>query len=114
MNPHDRIVTTTPLQKLWNDSGEPSAARGRRLDRSAVRELLRRGPVLFVVADVGLRLWWVPLAERFTFWKRDVVVHLSDSERFCLDDFPDGAVYVASEWNSAGNEPPIVLLEVHH
>jgi hypothetical protein len=114
MDPRERIVTFTPVQVLWTDDGELSADRGRWLDREAICELLRRGPVRFVVANVGDRLRWVPLAERFEFWKGHAAVHLSDKERIHLDDFPDGMAYVASEWLAVGNEPPIVLLEVHH
>jgi hypothetical protein len=113
MDPRERIVTVTPVRVLWTDDGELSAERGRWLDREAISELLRRGPVRFVVANVGDRLRWVPVAERFEFWKVHAAVHLSDSERIRLDDFPDGMAYVASEWLTFG-EPPIVLLEVNH
>jgi hypothetical protein len=103
-----------PVQALWTDDGELSATRARRLDRDAVLELLRRGPVQFVVANVGDRLRWVPLTDRFEFWKSDVSLHLADGEKSHLDDFPDAAAYVASEWLVSGHEPPIVLLEMHH
>lgn len=114
MNPRERIVTVMPMQVLWTDDGELSAARGRWLNREAIRELLRCGPVRFVVANVGHRLRWVPLPDRFDFWKTDAAIHLADTEQIYLDDFPDSVAYTASEWSAAKNEPPIVLLEVHH
>ena len=114
MNPRDRVVNVIPVQVLWTDDGELSATRGRRLDREAISELLRRGPVRFVVANVGDPLQWVPPAERFEFWKADVGVHLSDAAKIHLAEFPDGIAYVASEWLAVGTEAPIVLLEVHH
>lgn len=115
MTPRDRIVTATPLQVLWTDCGELSATRGRRLDREAIRELMRRGPVHFVVATVGAPLRWISKDERFKFWQADVAVHLCETDRIFLDDFRDGVAYVASEWLVAEDaRPPIVLLEVHH
>jgi hypothetical protein len=53
-------------------------------DREAIRELLRRA-----------------------------AVHVSDKERIQLDDFPDGMA-LRFERIGFGNEPPIILLEVHH
>lgn len=114
MNPGDRVVTVMPLQVLWTDEGELAAQRGRRLDREAIRELLRKGPVRFVVASIDERLRWVSLDDRFGFWKADVAPHLAETDRIHLDDFPDSMAYVASEWLAAENEPPIVLLETHH
>jgi len=114
MNPGNRVVTAMPLQVLWTDDGELRAQRGRSLDREAIRELLRHGPVRFVIANVGERLRWVSLDDRFEFWKADVVPHLAESDGIRLDDFPDSMAYVASEWLAAETEPPIVLLETHH
>jgi hypothetical protein len=103
-----------PLQVLWTDEGELPAQRGRRLDREAIRRLLRNGPLRFVVANVGERLRWVSPDDRFGFWKVEVVPHLAETDRIRPDDFPDSMAYVASEWLAAENEPPIVLLEKHH
>lgn len=114
MEPRDRVVTRMPIEELWTDDLVLPAARRRTLDREAVRELLRRGHVRFVVADVGHRLKWIPSAERFDFWKRDGDVHLSDADEIHLDDFPDGMAYRASEWTAPGSATPIILLEVHH
>jgi hypothetical protein len=114
MSPADRVVTVIPLQVLWTDDGELPAQRGRWLDRDAIRELLRKGPVRFVVANVGERLRWISLDDRFGFWKADVVAHLAETDRIRLDGFPDNMAYVASEWLSAENGPPIVLLETRH
>lgn len=114
MDPRKRVVTRIPLRELWTDDGELSATRGGSLDLEAVRERLSRGPVRFVVANVGQPLKWVPLDERFEFWKRDVIVHLSDSDKFQLDEFADGTAYRASEWTEFADETPIILLEVAH
>ncbi len=56
MDFQDRVVVAMPVQPLWTDEGELSAVRARDLDGEAIRELLRRGPLRFVVADRGCRL----------------------------------------------------------
>ena len=114
MDPRDRVVTRIPLVELWTDDGELPATRRGPLEREAVREHLCRGPVRFVVASVGQRLKSIPLDERFEFWKRDAIIHLSDADAIELDDFADGVAYRASEWIVAGDESPIILLEVAH
>ncbi|MDC0749281.1 hypothetical protein [Polyangium mundeleinium] len=109
-----KIVTRIPIEELWTDDGALPATRLRTLDRVAIRDLLRRGPVRFVVADVGHDLRWIPPAERFDFWKRDGELHLAMTVEVHLDDLPDGMAYLASEWTVAGDEAPILLLEVYH
>jgi hypothetical protein len=114
MEPKDRIVTRTPLQELWNEDGDLAATRIGELDRDAIRSLLGRGPVHFVIADVGVQLRWIRPAERFVFWKSEVAFHLADGARIDLDSFPDGLAYTASEWAGSADGVPIVLLESHH
>jgi hypothetical protein len=114
LDPADRVVTRLPLEQLWNKDGDVAATRWRRLDRAAIRDLLGRGPVQFVVADVGRQLRWIPESERFRFWKADGTVHLADGERVDLLTFPDGIAYTASEWTRSPDGVPIVLLETHH
>jgi hypothetical protein len=114
MTHRNRIVAVMPLQTLWTDDGELSATRGPRLSRQAIRELLGSRPVRFVVANVGDRLRWIPLAERFDFWKTEAARHLSDDERVFLDGCSDGMAYFASEWRAGEDELPIVLFEAHH
>jgi len=114
MSPGDRVVTAMPVQTLWNDDGELSATRGRWLTREAIREFLALGPVRFVVANVGHRLRWIPIADRFEFWKVEVAPHLSDGGSVFRDGRSGPMTYVASEWLVGEHEPPIVLLEAHH
>lgn len=114
MNLGDRVVTQIPMERLWTDSAEVTAVRGRSLDRAAIRDLLRQGPVQFVVADVGTKLRWIPLGKRFEFWKSDASARIAESEKIYLEDFPAGHAYVASEWCLPDEEPRLVLLEVVH
>lgn len=48
-----KIVTHLPLRELWQDNGSTTTARGSSLSRDGISDLLRVGPVQFVVVDVG-------------------------------------------------------------
>ena len=97
-----------------DEDGDVVATRCNWLDREAIRNLLRRGSVHFVVAEIGRQLRWIPAAERFGFWKGDAAVHLAECKRIDLDAFPDGMAYIASEWAGSPDGVPIVLLETLH
>jgi hypothetical protein len=114
MDPRPRVVTQMPLERLWTDKGELPATRGGALNRDAIRKLLAQGPVRFVLAFGAQPLRWIPLHDRFAFWKGDAAIHLAEADSFYLDDFPDGLAYRASEWIVPDGEAPIVLLEAHH
>lgn len=87
----------------------------RDVGRELITELLRDGPVKFVVANCGEHLKWVPVGDRFRFWKDEVKPRLVEPsvERFRLEDFPGEYCYVGTEWAGAG-EVPVVLLEMWH
>lgn len=53
MEPSQRIVTKLPLDSLWTVDAELHATHLQDLGAADIRELLGRGPVQFVVADVG-------------------------------------------------------------
>jgi hypothetical protein len=106
-----RKVDRLPLDRLWRADHELGVLRARSLTHADIRELLRRGPLDFVVANIGDPLHWVSRADRFDFWKREAI-RIADSHAFDLDDFPDRMAYVASEWT--GDTVPIILLEAHH
>jgi hypothetical protein len=44
-----------PLTELWDDSGILTGEHVRNLDETGLVELLRSGPVQFLVADPGLK-----------------------------------------------------------
>jgi len=113
MRAADRIITTLPLAELFDERGPVAAVRGRDLTADDIRDLLRAGPLRFVVANCGSRPVWVAESERFAFWKTEVQPHLSDANAASPDDFPGCYFYFASEWVAASGSP-IVLLEMHH
>lgn len=113
MLPADRIITTLPLVELFDERGPVAAVRGRDLTASDIRDLLRAGPLRFVVANCGNRPVWVAESERFAFWKAEVQPHLTDTNAASPDDFPGGYFYFASEWLPASGSP-ILLLEMRH
>lgn len=109
------IVTGMPVERIFGEGGEIEARRQRFLSKDALRELLRRYPVEFMVADVGTPLKRIEVRRRHEFWKSEVEGHLVNDpdSGFRLEDFPGEYAYVASEW-SGRNQTPIVLLEKHH
>jgi hypothetical protein len=110
-----RTVTSLPIDRLWDDDGEIGASRKRWLSNSALREILRKTPVTFFVADVGHPLRRVDNPQCYDFWKSEVQAHVVDDSEagFRLDDFPGSYAYIASKW-SGESGTPIILLEKHH
>jgi hypothetical protein len=109
-----RVVSQTPLYELWDDRGVVSTKELRELNAADIAGLLRVGKVRFVSANVGGPLKWVPVDECYSFWKSEVKSHLADpAAGNYLEDFPDEYCYFASEWESEGGEP-IVLLVMSH
>jgi hypothetical protein len=108
-----QIVTKLPLTKLWDEQGTLPGERIRHLDQKVIRELLRMAPARFVVADAGTKLRWIPLEERFEFWKT-VGSQIADPLRpIRLEQFPGETAYTASEWPGRAAEC-LILLEKHH
>ena len=117
MNPHLRVVSQIPVSELWDASGVLELKRGRTLGRSEVGELLGMPGLRVAVADVGSPLRWINGRELFAFWKRDAKLRIVPpaiaDTGFCLEDFPDGYAYIATQWEAAA-QPPVVLLEHYH
>jgi hypothetical protein len=109
-----KIVTKLPLDELWNDREQFQARRGQWLSSDELTELLRLGPVQFVVADVGAKLRWVPLPDCYRFWKSEAKPHLAHPQsQIRLDDFPDSYCFLASRWE-IDNSSSVVVLERSH
>jgi hypothetical protein len=115
IDPQNRLVTSLPLGQLWNSEGEFQHARRLGfLGRQAIAQLLRDGPVLFVVADVGLPLGWIEPGDCYEYWKSEVRPHLAEPDAAIdLTAFPSGYAYIARSW-TLGVPPPVVVLEKHH
>ena len=113
MRPDQRIVTKTPLTELWDEKGSVPCERIRHIDQNLIAELLRAGPVQFIVANSGAKLKWIPMRERFEFWKT-VRPHIADpSKPIYLNQFPNETAYTASQWRGSAGEC-LILLEAHH
>src|SRR5215469_13005915 len=109
-----KIVTHLPLRGLWRDNGFTTTSRGRWLTQDDIAELLRTGPVQFVVADVGAPLQWIQLHDCYRFWKDEVKPHLAEDSKAVLDEFPGSYCYFASLWDDGVGATPIVVLEKAH
>jgi hypothetical protein len=113
LRPEQRIVTKLPVSEIWDDRGTLLGERIRYLDQDRIRELLRTGPVQFIVADCGTKLNWVPTQERFEFWKT-VRPQIADPMKpIQLRQFPNETAFTASEWRGRTGEC-LILLEKHH
>lgn len=114
MHPSQRIVVGIPMPELWDERGPVFAVRGSDLSLETLCELLRQGPVRFVVADVGCPLRWFAAEECFAFWKSEVRSRLAALGASAdLGSFPGGYCYFLSEWLPSEGTP-IVLLERMH
>jgi hypothetical protein len=104
-------VNKLPLSRLLTPRGD--ATRMGDIGAESIRELLRRGAVRFVVADVGSELRWVPQVDCFELWKRELQPHLAEPDQLVrLDAFPGCYAYFASQWDD-GAEPIVLLSKTH-
>ena len=113
LKPDQRIVTKTPLTELWDDNGTLSGKRIRNLAQTDLVELLRSGPVQFLVADAGLKLRWIPTRQPFEFWKTVRPQIAYPEKPIYREQFPNEIAYLASEWRGRTGEC-LILLEKHH
>jgi len=71
------------------------------------------GQVQFIVANCGAKLNWIPMQERFEFWKA-IRPQVTDALRpIYIERLPNQTVYTASEWHGRTGEL-LILLETHH
>jgi len=79
------------------------------LDQTELVELLRTGPVQFLVADPGLKLRWIPTPQRFEFWKTVQPQIAHPDKPICRAQFPNETAHIASQWrgraSAAGRQP---------
>jgi hypothetical protein len=109
----NRKVISLPLRELWDANGPIAAERGANLGRAEIRGLLRDGPTVMIVANVGEPLVWIESPKVFDFWKKDVKYRLVEGVKARLDDFPGGYAYYATRWSFPGGGV-LVLLEMWH
>ena len=110
------MVTRLPLAQLDDAQADTRLVRKRPLGREQVAELLRQGPVRFVIASCGLPLVWVPLEDCYRFWKDEAKSHLVEPDvaetGFRLEDLPGAYAYMAAEWGET--TWPVIVLEKAH
>jgi hypothetical protein len=110
----DKIVTTFPLENLWNEHEEILATREQSLNKEKIKQMISLQPVEFVVAEIGEKLKWVGVNECYKFWKSEVEKHLvNDTDEIILDNYPEGYAYLASEWKTIDSNSIIVLEMMH-
>jgi hypothetical protein len=115
VDPKLRIVTQLPLRGLWRETGSVSASRLRALSSRDIRDLLRLGPVQFVVVDVGLKPRWIDLEACYGFWLDEAQHHVVEPQaESTVSQLVGVYCYLASEWESEEVDSPIIVLELRH
>jgi hypothetical protein len=104
------VVHRLPLESLVTPFG-PASKRGE-LGESDIKNLLREGPIQFLVADVGKPLQWIAEADCFGFWKEEVQPHLALGDAWRIEDYPGQYCYAASRWQAG--LVTIIVLTKHH
>src|SRR5262245_51345040 len=113
MDPRERVVISLPLVELFDSRGPVAARRTSDLHPEQIRELLRAGPVQFVVVEPGTRPQWIPRDECFDFWKREVTENIAAGARIDPNALLRGYCYRASRWESESGAPIVVLEKLH-
>ena len=110
----ERIVTRIPLEFIWTDEEQIDAPRERYLTVTDLTEMLKVGPVEFIVADVGAPLKRISVHKCYEFWKSEVKRHLlSPHDKVDRSKLPDEYGYFASEWSGQINVPIVLLEKIH-
>ncbi|RSK30166.1 hypothetical protein [Hymenobacter metallilatus] len=114
MKLEQRIVTTIPLEQLWNEAEILPHERQEYLNEQEVQDLLKNGNVPIVLASCGLKLAWIAPLEALARFKREIKGHIvNNPDRFVLQDYEDDWCYLASLWNNTLEER-VLLLETYH
>jgi hypothetical protein len=114
MNPEDRIVMKIPVEKIWNDQAELDLERVSYLSKMELMQILRNGPVQFVLADVGKKLMWIDQSTCHSFWKNEIQLHFVENPaKIFLNQLPNEYAYLASRWGTMMNAPVVLLEKLH-
>lgn len=107
-------VLKMPMDQLWTETELLPALRKENLNTAQVRDLLRKAPVQFVIANCGDKLVWVPIDTCYDFFKSELTTHLVDNPgHIRLKEYKGEYAYLASRWEYP-SLPVIVLLEKFH
>jgi hypothetical protein len=114
MRPEQRVVTSLPLQALFDAAGNVAARRVASVGAKHIEELLRHEPRRFVFANVGEPLTWTTVAMCFETWKHEVKGHLAEpGSRPVREGFPGAYLYFSSVWRLETCEEVVVLEKDH-
>ena len=111
----NKTVSKLPLEKLTGPAADLEKAHClKALNQQDIVALLKRGPLWFVIAELGQELKWRKPEECFQFWKQEVKSHLADpDEKMSLDSYPENYAYFARQWETSLPEA-VIVLEKHH
>jgi hypothetical protein len=109
-----RLIGKIPLEELWNCHEVRSAARKCYLTKSEVIARTESGVTTTMLASIGSIPIWKSYHRSDEEFTRQIEPHLvENSDRFYLDNFPQGMAYLASMWQLESGEE-ILVLEANH
>jgi hypothetical protein len=111
----EKRVTEIPLKELWNQKGLISAIRKGYLSEDGIKNILRKNPVKFIIANIGDPLEHIQPDKCYEFWKTEIQSHLvKDPDRSIqLENYPGEYAYLASEWSKQSGQQMILLEKLH-
>lgn len=88
-----------PMDQLWTDSEILPAQRKEYLITTQIIDLLRKGPIQFVIANCGDKLVWMPFNTCYDFFKSEFKAHLVENpDRIYLNEYKDEYATWDKEW----------------
>jgi hypothetical protein len=109
-----KIIDKMPLVDLWRENTLLEAKRVKYLNQKEVSEILKTGPIRFVIADVGDKLIWTDLDECFKIYKTEIKDFIiADIDKIYLRTLKEGWGYIASLWADSSENSIILLEKVH-
>jgi len=109
-----RVVNTIPLTSIWLESELIDVKRGKYLGENDISELLKEGPIQFIIANVGDKLIWEPIENCYKIYKTNIKDHIiSEVDNIDLSIFKDNFGYLASLWAGKSNTQIVLLEKIH-
>jgi hypothetical protein len=108
----ERRITQLPLDQLWSSDGPTPHTREERLERQRIRDLLRGGCALVILA-VGRQPEWLRDQTAIRRWKDEISPRLAEGAQITLDEFPGGYAFTAEAWLSPDGDR-VIAVTMHH
>jgi len=109
-----QVIEKIPIEYIWNEDGDKlEYERAEYLPVEAIKKLLKKYPIKFIIARIGQPLKFIPEEECYTLWNQEVRDHMMDPPKghLFLPDQLDGYGYLASKWQGSSDDDWVIVLE---